>query len=136
MLYESVEFHNVAEVVPVDGGGVRFQRVPEAVRKHLNPGAQERVLQPDNCEVRFVSKGPQVKVTLSSQEETEVFVFFGCSDTQQRFVVGRAPVTLTITATNPRLSKLDREHWQRLPFAPNVCRLMFGGPRRDRKSVV
>jgi hypothetical protein len=69
MIYQDVELHNVAEVVE-RGDGVRLQRVPEDVRKELNEAARFRVLQPDNCELRFVSDDPEVRVTLSSQVET------------------------------------------------------------------
>ena len=56
MIYENVELHNVAEVRSIQGrSGVRLQRVPEDVRLALNEGAQMRLLQPDNAEVRFVA---------------------------------------------------------------------------------
>ena len=67
MIFHDVELHNIAQVQPAAGGGVRLQRVPETVRSHLNPGAQMRVLQPDNAEIRFLCGQEPVRVTVSSE---------------------------------------------------------------------
>ena len=128
MIYDNVELHNVAEVRPVNGGA-RLQRVPEDVRQHLNEAAQMRVLQPDNCELRFVSASPETLVTLSSEEESDVAVFHGVFDGRERHILGPQPTTLRI-CPQERLRQLDRRWWQDQPFAPQVERLVFGGPRR------
>lgn len=131
MIYQDVELHNVAEVVQ-RGDGVRLQRVPEDVRKELNEAARFRVLQPDNCELRFVSDDPEVRVTLSSQVETSVELFHGTFDGERRAIVGKEPTTLTMPLPSAeRLRILDRRWWGDLPFAPTVRRLVFGGARRD-----
>ena len=75
MIHGCVELHNVAET-RLAAGGVSLQRVPETVRSQLNPSAQMRVRQPDNVEIRFVCEGP-VRVTLSSEGETDAVVFLG-----------------------------------------------------------
>ena len=129
MIYENVELHNVAEIQPVNGGA-RLQRVPEDVRKHLNKGAQMRVLQPDNCEIRFVSDSLETHVTLSSEGETDVTVFHGTFDGRERYIIGRKPTTIRLCPQN-RLQKLDRRWWEDQPFSPRVYRIIFGGRRRD-----
>lgn len=130
MIYENVELHNVAEVQPVGGGGVRLQRVPEDVRTHLNDGAKMRVLQPDNCEIRFVSDSPECQVTLSSEGETDVCVFHGPFDGGARHRIGREPTTIPLCPAE-RLGSLERRWWQDQPFDPAVYRLIFGGRRRE-----
>lgn len=129
MQYQNVELHNVAEVQPVEGG-VRLQRVPEEIRRQLNEGAQMRVRQPDNCEIRFVSDSPQVRVTLSSEDETGAAVFHGVFDSRARYVIGKEPVTISIDR-NSRLEELDARWWHGQPFAPQVQRIILGGPRRE-----
>ena len=129
MIYENVELHNVAEIQPVNGGA-RLQRVPEAVRKDLNEAAQMRVLQPDNCEIRFVSDSQETHVTLSSEGETDVTVFHGTFDGRERYTIGREPTTIRLGPQH-RLLKLDRQWWGDQPFAPGVLRVVFGGRRRD-----
>jgi hypothetical protein len=129
MIYRNVELHNVAETQTVDGGE-RLQRVPESVRKHLNEAAQQRVLFPANCEIRYVCDSQKSRVTLSSEGETYAVVFFGSFDSRQRHVIGRTPVTIDICPA-ANLEQLDRRWWAGQPFSPRVCRIIFGGRRRD-----
>ena len=115
MIYENVQLHNVAETQSV-GGGARLQRVPEEVRTQLNEAAQMRVLQPDNCEIRFVSDSVESHVTLSSEGETDVTIFYGTFDGRERHTIGRQPTTLCIRPQD-RLQKLDRRWWGDQPRA-------------------
>jgi lysophospholipase L1-like esterase len=65
--FANVAWHNVGEIVPVpasDGGGFRLQRVPAAVREHLNPAAQKGSACPAGVELRFNLVGAQAKVIL------------------------------------------------------------------------
>ena len=130
MIYENVELHNVAEVRPADGGGVRLQRMPEDVRLKLNPGAQMRTLQPDNAEIRFLSDGPVTRVTLSSEGETDVTLFYGTFDGRERYVITPEPRTIELRP-HDRLQQLDAPYWRSLPFSPRVYRLVMGGRLRD-----
>ena len=129
MIYENVELHNVADIHPVEGG-VCFQRVPENVRVQLNEAAQTRVRQPDNCEIRFVSDSPQVRVTLSSEGELDAAVFHGVFDGGERHVIGPQPKTVCVSMPD-RLGQLERRCWQDQPFAPHVYRVILGGRRRE-----
>lgn len=129
MIYENVELHNVEEVIPVEGGGVLLQRVPESVRQKLNEGAQMRMRQPDNAEIRFVGDGP-VRVTVSSRGTTRVSLFHGVFDGRERYVVGREPMTIEVRP-HARLEQLEESYWRELPFAPRVFRLILGGPQRE-----
>jgi hypothetical protein len=129
VIYENVELHNVAQTQPVNGGA-RLQRVPEEVRLQLNEGAQMRALQPENCEIRYVSDSVESSVTLSSEGETDVTIFFGVFDGRERHVIGPQPTTIRLSPQD-RLRNLDRQHWQDQPFDPGVRRILFGGSRRD-----
>ncbi len=131
MIYQDVELHNTAEVLPIAGGGVRLQRVPESVRASLNPGAQMRMRQPDNAEIRFLCGEDPVRVTLSSEGWTDVTLFYGTFDGRQRFQIGPQPVTIEVLSPSPRLQELDPSYWRGLPFSPHVRRLLLGGRRRD-----
>ncbi len=131
MIYENVELHNVAEILPMpDVDGVRLQRVPESVRVELNPGAQMRALQPDNAEIRFVSEGI-TRVTVSSEGSTDVMLFHGAFDGRERFTITREPRTIQVHPAAVHVQRLDAAYWRDHPFAPNVRRLILGGRRRD-----
>jgi len=132
MIYENVELHNVADIKTIsDHGGIRLQRVPENVRLKLNQGAQMRMLQPDNAEIRFLSDGEVTPITLSSEGQTDVTLFYGVFDGRQRFVVTKKPITINIPLPSLQLRELDSQYWSNLAFSPRVFRLILGGRRRD-----
>lgn len=77
MIYHNVEFSNCAEIKSFDGY-VTPQRVPESVRLKLNPTAQRRMLQPACGEIRFfLSPGNTAKLTVSSESESRIMIYFG-----------------------------------------------------------
>jgi lysophospholipase L1-like esterase len=130
LIHEGIQFHNVGELRDVPGEiGLRLQRVPEAVRSELNEAARMRMLQPDTCEIRFVSDGP-CRVTLSSQGETRLSVFHGLFDGRQRAIIGREAQTVEIGFPE-RLMDLGPTYTWDMAFSPRVCRLIFGGPERE-----
>jgi len=132
MIHENVELHNVEEARAVAGrDGVRLQRVPERVRTQLNEGAQFRMLQPDNAEIRFVSDDGPARVTVSSTGETDVTLFYGAFDGRARYVVRDEPTTIEVPPVPVRLRQLAAPYWRDQPFAPQVARLILGGRRRE-----
>jgi lysophospholipase L1-like esterase len=126
MIYQNVELHNVAEVRPVASGGVRLQRVPERVRQELNEKAQERVLNPDCAEIRFVCDGPMARIVVSSEEMTEAILFHGDFQSPGRFTISKEGQTIDVT-TPERLLMLDASFHKRMAFSPRVSRLVLGG---------
>jgi len=130
MIYQDVELHNVAEAHPARGG-VLLQRVPEEVRVELNPGAQMRVRQPDNAEIRFRCDDGPVRVTLSSLGTTDVTLFYGPFDGRQRYTIGRDVTTIEVPPPSPRLAALDPSFRGELTFSPAVRRLILGGRQRE-----
>ena len=126
MIYQNVELHNVAEVRPVASGGVRLQRVPEQVRLGLNEKAQERVLNPDCAEIRFLSDGPVARIALSSEEMTEAILFHGDFQSPGRITISQEVQTIEVT-TPERLLMLDASFREQMAFSPRVFRLVMGG---------
>ena len=129
MIYENVELHNVEDLTPLSGG-VRFQRVPEEVRRQINEKARLRVLNPDNCEIRLLCGADGASITVSSEDQTDAWVFYGTFDGRERYTVGKNPVTIRLKKPR-RLDSLDRKWWKDQPISPKVCRIVFGGPRRS-----
>jgi len=130
MILGAVDLHNTAEVQEVAGrAGVRLQRVPEAVRLKLNPGAQQRMLDPAGAEIRFALQDEQACVTLSNPEgRSKATVFFGPFFLNAQYEIGAAPQRIEL-ATPPRLKDLPEDLAAQLAFSPRVCRVALrGGP--------
>lgn len=126
MIFENVEFHNVAELRDVDGGK-RLQRVPEDVRVCLNERAQQRMLSPAGSEIRFVSDGDTVRITVSCPTGTaDIIPFWGPFQGKERFRVGEEPQVLELVYPE-RLLKLDPQAIDGLLYSPKVCRLTLRG---------
>ena len=126
MIFDNIEFHNVAELRDVEGGK-RLQRVPEDVRVCLNERAQQRMLSPSASEIRFVSSEDLVRVTLSCPEgSAEVIPFWGPFQGKERYRIGATPQTLELVYPE-RLKKLDLEATGELLYSPHVWRLTLRG---------
>lgn len=136
MIHGNVELHNTAEIKDGQKGGVLLQRVPDSVRQHLNPAAQDRVLSPACGEIRFVSDGPSPKITISAKEgELRVVPFFGLFRHGLPFTVGTEPRTVDMTMPERLTDGLEPLMKQRMPFSPRVCRLMLGGAQVEYHGV-
>ncbi len=111
-------------------GAVRVQRVPEATRLELNPGAQERTLDPANVEIRFVLEAGKAEITLSSSGELHCSVFCGDLDSCRRFVISEQPQAISITLPEPQrsrllaISEMPEAHAR---FSVHLVRLQFHG---------
>ncbi len=126
MIFDNIEFHNVAELVDV-GNGKRLQRVPEGVRVCLNERAQQRMLSPAGSEIRFVSGGDTVKITVSCPEgSAEVIPFWGPFQGKERVRIGAEPQVIELTYPE-RLKRLSNEAVDGLLYSPQVWRLTLRG---------
>ncbi len=129
MIYENVQLHNVEEVKPDSAiGGVLCQRVPEAIRLQLE-NAQGAMLMPAGVEIRLVSKGPKVTVTLSAAklpfgggESMPLTIFHGDYQHPKLLMVGLEPEPLEITFpfSDISLQEMERRPWA---FSPRVLRI-------------
>jgi hypothetical protein len=132
MIYKQVDLHGIAEVVSVPGRpGVRLQRVPEAVREHLEEPARNKTINPGGAEIRLVPLGRSVRVTLSSiGEPGSVRLFLGPFDSRLSWTLGPEPVTIEVAEIEDELWRsrflsLPAEKADRLAFDPRVCRLVM-----------
>ena len=129
MEYDGIELHGVAETVTVDGrDGVLLQRVPESVRRHLNPGARREMRRPGGTEIRIVPEG-RVEVTLSAPGDPALIVpFWGPLQKDERIEVGSEPTTVSID--HPEFfDQLEPSVAEEFAFDPLVCRFRAtGGP--------
>jgi len=64
---ESLSFHNVAEFVPVSGGGVALHRVPAEVRCHLSGLGKFAAIEATGVEIRFVSRSPGFRLVFDAR---------------------------------------------------------------------
>ena len=129
MIYNSLEFHNVAELYDDGLGGLRLQRVPEAVRCHLNEGAQEKTLAAAATEIRFVTSGDRIRITLSSASgNAELIPFYGPLQGKQRFLVPSEPTTFEIVRRQNPKRRFDDVTQSACAFSPDVWRLTLRGP--------
>lgn len=128
MIHDGIEFFNIDEMRPVDGhGGLRLQRVPEAVRENVDAGTAGVMLSPANCEIRFrLAPGQDsAKITLSSPEGATIFTYHGPFQGRS-WQLEPEPAELQIKQ-HQRLAKLTEEQRKSLSFDPGLIRLCFGG---------
>ena len=127
MIYNNIEFHNIAELKEISGtNGKRLQRVQEEVRIKLNEEAQERMLAMAGSEIRFISQGSTVKIHLNSEIGCEIIPFWGMFQGNQRIQI-KGDKTIKLSYPE-RLSNYDLGKFKQ-PFSHEVWRLvMRGGP--------
>lgn len=123
MVIRDVELYNVAEVDEMWNGMLSLKRVPEEVRKHLNPGAQGRSMAAVNSEIRFVCDGP-ARVTLSSPEGREFRVAYGSFLSPVAYPITGSELTYEI-AIPDNLRQLKPELSKGLAFDPQVIRILL-----------
>jgi lysophospholipase L1-like esterase len=129
MLHDGLEFHNIAEMVSVEGfEGLRMQRAPESLRAQLDKGAAGVLLSAADCEIRFRMDEDVETVTLrlSSESKTTIYVYHGPFqglsfevDTEIR------DYTIKRNKRIPLLLKLDHDKFD---YDPGLIRICFGGP--------
>src|SRR2546423_1631475 len=97
MIYESVELHNVQEVLD-DGQsqGKTLTRVPDALRLQLNDLARRYALQTAGCEVRFNLEGNTAKIGLQCPEAPAIVEIYQGSFFTGWRVVGSEPTEIVV----------------------------------------
>jgi len=130
VLYENVELHNVAELIPADDGvGQYMLRIPDALRPHLNDSAKNNAPCPAGCEIRFnLEPGDTATITLATDVEDIVpplvEIFQGCFRTQVA-VIDKEPTELTVPALGAEnaLEPVTADH--KLPFDARLTRVLL-----------
>ena len=135
LIHSNVQFHNTSELVPVDGlPGLRLQRIPQRVRSALNSQCQQRMQAPHGCEIRFVSEGRDIEVTLSSVAgPTDLIVFWGDFQDVERYTIGSKPTTLKLSYPE-RLEQLKPSVGEGGSFSRQVWRLTTMG--KDKHALL
>ncbi len=128
MVHDRMDFHNCAELLTVARhDGLLLQRVPEEVRSALNPNAQERVRNPDCVEIRFVTSGDRIAITLSAVGgPVRMLPMWGDFPAADPISIGPEPTTFEL-AYPERLSQLPKTARGSSRFDPSVWRLQFTG---------
>jgi hypothetical protein len=127
---EIVQFHNVAELEPLaGGGGLQLHRFPREVREALGFKAHTRgrfyAHRCAGCEIRFVTAGPFVALTLAAQQH-DTFAVVYCGDrahSRHELPAGRA--STIFLETPPTFAQVDPAMLARQRFAPQVWRITF-----------
>ena len=128
MIHDGLEFHNIVELVEVEGEkGLRIQRAPESVRKLVNEGTAGVMMSPAGSEIRFrLADGcDSATVTLSSKEGATGYIYHGPFQGGS-FVLGAEPMDIKVTPSK-RASLLTKEDYRGAQYDPNLFRLIFGG---------
>ncbi|HNQ35569.1 MAG TPA: SGNH/GDSL hydrolase family protein [bacterium] len=79
MLHRKAELYNVAEMIDLEAAGDRvLSRLPDALRRSLNPHAVKSAPRSAGCEIRFNLKGEQARVVIEhGSEKSLVEVYRG-----------------------------------------------------------
>ncbi len=146
MRYHNFELHNVAELLDGDGGSVAadaiasgrldggahrrqsaegkwFCRIPDVLRRKLNPMAQVKSMETSGSEIRFNLRGDSASAVLHSIDVPGIVELWqGCFPVSWH-VIGREPTTITMKHPEhlELLAELSEKH--RLPFDARLTRL-------------
>lgn len=127
MIHDNIEFHNVAELVAVDGEqGLRLQRLPEVVRADIDKGTASCMTSPANSEIRFrLTEGSDTAtITLSSEQGATIFIFYGPFQGLS-FRIDKEPQEIPIKR-HKRLGMLTDEQKGSFDYHPELVRICFG----------
>lgn len=127
MIHDNIDFHNVAELVKVEGSdGLRPQRLPEHVRTQVDEGTAGVMLSPAGCELRFrIAEGKEsASVRLSGECPTDAYVFYGPFQ-GPALKITPEPKDFVIKP-HKRLAQLPGSARSALAYAPGLVRICFG----------
>ena len=126
MVKDNTYFHNVCELEEV-GSGVKLHRFPIEVEKNINLWARERSRWSCGCELRFVTDGDMVEITLTSNGYAgDVQIFYG--DYPLEYHNFNADERKTIILSRPKGLKDVTDNWyENNRFNKNVWRVYLHG---------
>ena len=153
MIYNDVELYNVAQTLtgdarqvldaaalahlqasnPVDHAGylqlpeqgLWLTRVPDPLRRQLNPQAHTNALQATGCEVRFNLVGREALITLQNTLRPGIAEVYQGSFLVSWHVIGVEPTTLQLSLPGnlPLLEHLSKQ--SRLPYDARLTRILL-----------
>ncbi len=127
MICHGLDCPGFAEAHPHENGGLRLQRVPEAVRTELNERAQQRVLHAAANELRCVTDDGSLTLTLSAPGGgIHGVVFHGGFQSGQQFGVGETPREIRIEPPR-RFHMMEKGAFAEHLYATRVTRMILAG---------
>ena len=132
MIYNNVELHNIAELLPSeDGKGKIISRIPNRLRLTLNPNAKLRALYAAGCEIRFNLEGDSARIVLFSEEPSIAEVFQGNFQISWHIIEAEpTEIKVSLPQNIDFLNKVTKE--KRLPFDANLTRVILPYAPRTR----
>lgn len=131
MIYNNVEFHNVARLENIEEiGGLRLQRFPDEVRNSLGHLEHERgrfySQIPVGCEIRFITEAKFVRVSLSMLEgDGRIFVYKG-NFLHSSHILKAGVITTLHLEEPPKWEEVVNEALSGYSFSSSVWRIVFG----------
>ena len=132
MIFQNIDFHNVEEMTPVEGGGWCMWRVPETVREACSEGLRKTTARfTCGVELRFVMKSETADIhlrVLPDEEAQTAFLYYGsiqggCSDTCWNIDTEETVIRIRKPKNMDKLRKISDK--ANLPFSPEVVRLVL-----------
>ena len=130
MIFQNIEFHNVAEIIPYEDGW-KLHRAPAALRTQCSEGLEKTSAYSTGIELRFVLRGEYADIRLRTVPIAEgqmAFVYYGAIQggwQQSSYVITAEATTIRI----PRPGNMDGLQTitanAGLPFSPEVIRLVL-----------
>jgi len=136
MIYDNVELHNVAELLPLeDGNGKMISRIPNRLRLTLNPNAKLNALCAAGCEIRFNLEGDFAKIVLSCEERSIAEVFQGNFQISWHIVdTNPTEIKVSLPQNIDFLDKVTKE--KQLPFDAYLTRVILPYAPRTRLLAI
>lgn len=131
MIFQHIDFHNVAEAEPFEGGW-RLWRVPAEVRAKANQGLKERTAAySTGIELRFVLVSDTVTIRLRSVPIAEgqmAYLYFGSLQggwQQSSYIITNEVTEIRISKPGNMVQLQQLTADAALPFDPQVVRLVL-----------
>ena len=128
MLFKDLEFHNVEEILP-SGEGYRLHRFPRQAREQMGEGAStygRYICQlTTGCEIRFVTEGDRVQLSLSSFDVDGFIHVFRGDFKYATYRVEAGKVNHFMLTKSPQFEALPAAY-KRGRFSPDVWRILSG----------
>ncbi len=131
MIFRSLDFHNVDDMVPFEDGYL-MSRLPEEVLRRVDPGIRDRsAFFSCGVEIRFKLTGPSVDLWLRTVPEAEgqlACLFYGSIQggwQTSTYMIGREATRVRLEAPGNLATLKEITSAAGLPFSPEVFRLVL-----------
>lgn len=131
MVYQNIEFHNVAELLPVPDG-YAMARIPESLGRAMDAGERKKAyLYSTGIELRFRLKGERATVYLRVDEAAEAqtaYIYYGSfqggwENSSRTILTQKTAITVNRPDNLEEMRKLGEQYG--MAFQPDVVRLVL-----------